>query len=72
MFYTELFKISYSQWLTIRVTVGYNFEKHKSEYVSNFDIMSEKKKSFGENQKKLSVNLFIFIFLSKGTKKTNL
>lgn len=28
-----------------------------------------KKKSFGENQKKLSVCLFIFIFLSKGTKK---
>lgn len=46
-------------------------KKHKSEYVSNFDIKSEKKKkSFGENQKKLSVNLFIFVFLSKGTKKT--
>lgn len=30
-------------------------------------LISEKKKSFGENQKKLSVNLFIFIFLSKGT-----
>lgn len=32
-------------------------------------LISEKKKSFGENQKKLSVNLFIFVFLSKGTKK---